>query len=202
MGDFILYQPLTLTDKITVLLYRAGIALTCILFAALAAFLAVSPTVDIPMSVFLFNIFIAFLYFSAGLCVFFIHLYIRKLKKNLTWLYILALAGLVLIFVNARGDALSYIVQAKPHIGPLLMLPLAGCIGFVTAKEAVCFRLAEGYILALLMPIYLVFLSTGVTGKAAILPGVIVIAALYLLFTLRKIFMPIHSDIGDKSAYR
>ncbi|MDA8174750.1 MAG: DUF2301 domain-containing membrane protein [Nitrospiraceae bacterium] len=202
MGDYILYQPLTRNDRITVMLYRAGIALTCILFAAMAVFFADSAAIAPPTAALLFNIFLSLLYCATGLSVFCIHLYIRKLKTNLIWLYNLALAGLILFVIISKGDCLSYFIAPGFHLGPILMLPLAGCIGFIAAKEAVCFRLVEGYLLAMLMPLYLVLLAGGIMGKAAIVSGLVVIAALYLLFTLRKIFMPIHSDIGDKSAYR
>ena len=200
MGDYILYQPLTRTDRMTVFLYRAGIALTCLMLAALAAFGVLSPAVSAGRASLYFDLFLALLYFAAGLNVFFIHLYIGGFKRKLIGLYFIALAALAVIFIKGDGDALSFISVTPP--ASLLFLPLAGCIGFVAAKEAFCFRLAEGYLLAMAMPLYLVALSTGGLGRAGIESGLMFIAAFYVFFTFRKIFMPIHCDIGDKSSYR
>ena len=72
----------------------------------------------------------------------------------------------------------------------------------MTAKEAFCFQLFEGYLLAMIMPLYLLLVAGGVlTGRGAF-SGLSVIAAILLFFTLRKAFMPIAYDIGDKSAYQ
>ncbi len=200
MGDYILYQPLTKSDRVTVFLYRAGIALTCLALAGLAAFIAVSPAVTAGRASLYFDLFLALLYFAVGLSVFFIHLYIGSFKRNLKGLYLLALAGLAVIFIKGGGNSLSYIMGTP--LSALLMLPVAGCIGFITAKEAFCFRLAEGYLLAMAMPIYLIALSTGGLGRDGAESGLIFVAALYILFTFRKVLMPLHVDIGDKSAYR
>ncbi|MGE5809513.1 MAG: DUF2301 domain-containing membrane protein, partial [Nitrospirota bacterium] len=68
-----------------------------------------------------------------------------------------------------------------------------------TAKEAFCFRLFEGYLLAMIMPVYLLLVS--LTGQGAS-SGLTVIAVMLVIFTLRKVFMPAAYDIGDKTAYR
>ena len=59
----------------------------------------------------------------------------------------------------------------------------------------------EGYLLAIIMPVYLLSLSTGNMPLKGASYGLILIAAMLLFFTLRKVSMPIHYDIGDKSAY-
>ncbi len=201
MGDYTLYQPLTRTDRATVLLYRSGIALTCLLLAVAAVFVAVSPAaVAGGFPSFYFDLFLALLYLASGLSVLFIHLYIGSFKRKLIGLYIISLAALAALFIKGGGDAFSFV--SREPAAALLFLPLAGCIGFVAAKEAFCFRLAEGYLLAISMPLYLAAFSTGGMGKTGIESGFLLIAALYALFTFRKIFMPLHCDIGDKSAYR
>jgi uncharacterized integral membrane protein len=89
-----------------------------------------------------------------------------------------------------------------PPYGAMLLLPLALCLGFVAAKEAFCFRLIEGYILAFLMPAYVFFYSVGALDPKSAAYGFIFIAALLVFFMFRKVFMPLHYDIGDKSAYQ
>lgn len=203
MGTYQQFQPLTKEDKITTLLYRAGIALSTILIAV-AAFLAVmtvlSPDLgSLPLisSGLGANIIILSLYFSVGLSVFFIHLYIGKFHRVLKKIYYLALVCLALmfLFLNLRPASLF-------PAGALLLIPLSLCLGFITAKEAFCFKLLEGYLLGMIMPAYLFMYGVGLLDQKSAAFGLALIAAMLVLFMLRKVFMPLHCDIGDKSAYQ
>lgn len=200
MGEEEYFQPLTQRDRISVILYRAGIALSTAFILAGAWFLLNAPHYEGPISLSLLSdVLLLLLYGSAGMSVFLIHLYIGKFHRALKMLYCIAVVSLVVLFVSGRGDVLE--VLAARSYGPLLLLPLAGCLGFITAKEAFCFRLVEGYLLALIMPLYLVLLAGhGLTAKGASY-GLALIAVMLVFFTLRKVFMPLHFDIGDKSAY-
>jgi uncharacterized integral membrane protein len=52
------------------------------------------------------------------------------------------------------------------------------------------------------MPIYLLLVSGSIlTGRGAVY-GLVLIAVMLVVFTLRKVLMPIAYDIGDKSAYQ
>lgn len=199
MGEKQVYQPLTREDTITVSLYRAGIVLSAVILSVLALLPAVSSsgtTLSGPSA----DILLYGLYASVGLSVLFIHLYIGKLKEYLKILYYISLGGLAALLVVGKGS-LSGALLREPA-SALLLLPLSGCLGFVTAKEAFCFRLTEGYLLAMIMPIYLLMVSgTLLSGRVASY-GLVLIAAMMILFTLRKVFMPLAYDIGDKSAYR
>lgn len=226
MGDTNLFQPLTKEDKITVFLYRTGIFLSTVIMS-LAAFIIFTGLQsgdgrDFPFVVsgLSLNIMLLVLYFSVGLSVFFIHLYIGKFYRVLKKIYYLAVVCLAVLFFIGHGNPVmplfrvpspnavaqvigipmvDYIIASYSAI---LMLPLSLCLGFVTAKEAFCFRLMEGYILAILMPAYVFFYSFGaLSGKSAAY-GFIVIALMLVFFMFRKIFMPMHYDIGDKSAYQ
>ena len=84
----------------------------------------------------------------------------------------------------------------------LLLLPLSGCLGFVTAKEAFCFKLFEGYLLAMIMPIYLLLVSSSILAGHGASYGLVLIAVMLVIFTLRKVSLPLACDIGDKSAYQ
>ncbi|MEW6118302.1 MAG: DUF2301 domain-containing membrane protein [Nitrospirota bacterium] len=200
MGERQLYQPLTKEDRITVLLYRIGIGLSTLIIT-FAAYLSFGPS---PFHYALSlnsvaNILLILLSLSVGCSVLFIHLYVSRFHRALKKLYYVSIAALLLLFILGRGDAFGIII-GEPY-GPLLLIPLSGCLGFITAKEAFCFRLTEGYLLALIMPLYLLALSMGgMTTKGASY-GLLFIAAMLVFFTLRKVFMPIHYDIGDKSAY-
>jgi len=176
---------------VTVLLYRAGIVLSAVLVSAIAYALITGEAGAI-------RFLLGFLYITIGISVFFIHLYVSKYKKNLVRLYIFSIISLAALYMISGGDPESAF-RGRPY-GALFLIPLSGCLGFITAKEAFCFKLMEGYLLALLMPAYLLLLGAGAPAPFAVW-GLALIAGLFLLFTFRKAFMPLHSDIGDKSAY-
>jgi uncharacterized integral membrane protein len=206
MGETNYFQPLTKEDKITVVLYRAGIFISALILS-LAAFIVFKslpvaggefPFIVSGLSI---NILLLVLYFSVGLSVFFIHLYIGKFHRVLKKIYYLAVACLCVLFFIGNGNPAMPLFRVPPY-GALLLIPLSLCLGFVTAKEAFCFRLIEGYILAILMPAYVFFYAFGALGGKSAAYGFILIAAMLVFFTFRKIFMPVHFDIGDKSAYQ
>lgn len=199
MGEKQVFQPLTREDRITVVLYRIGIVLSTIFVAGLAflAWTAQSTSVSsgsIPADIFLYG-----LQASVGMCVFFIHLYVSKFKRFLKNLYFISLACLAVLLVIGKGSLSGALVQVPASA--LLLLPLSGCLGFVTAKEAFCFQLFEGYILAMIMPFFLVLAASGILDGQRASSGMTLIAAMLVFFTLRKAFMPLAFDIGDKSAY-
>jgi uncharacterized integral membrane protein len=140
------------------------------------------------------------LFVSVGMSVFFIHLYIGKFKRFLKNLFFISLGCLAVLLYLGQGSVSGALVHT-PY-SPLLLLPVAGCLGFVTAKEAFCFQLNEGYLLAMIMPVYLLMVSGGILTHGGVTYGLLLIAAMLVIFTLRKVFMPIAYDIGDKSAYR
>lgn len=201
MGEKDLFQPLTKEDKISVALYRTGIVVSAILISIIAYMLLNASHYQNAAAISIkANIILILLYASIGTSVFFIHLYISKFHKFLKRVYYISLISLIILFVIGKGDV--YWVLVNKAYSPLLLIPLSGCLGFITAKEAFCFKIMEGYLLALLMPFYLLFVSIGNrTVKSAAL-YLIFIAAMLVLFTLRKVFMPLHYDIGDKSAYQ
>ena len=197
MGEKNLYQPLTREDKVTVVLYRIGIAVSSLIVSALA-YIAFFYRNGASAGL-IANVLIILLYLSVGVSVFFIHLYISKFHRALKKLYYLSLAALAALLFTGKGDIL-WVVVNKPY-GPLLLMPLSGCLGFITAKEAFCFRLLEGYLIAMVMPLYLLVLAIGGMSQRGASYGLFLIAAMLVLFTFRKVFMPLHFDIGDKSAY-
>ncbi len=200
MGEKQVFQPLTREDTITVVLYRIGIVFSTVIIAVLALLLARTSSGGAATITAWADISVYGLYASVGMSVFFIHLYIGNFKRFLKNLYFISIGCLAVLIFMGKGSPSTALVHA-PY-GPLLLLPLSGCIGFVTAKEAFCFRLFEGYLLAVMMPAYLLLVSSGALSSGGVLSGLVLIALLFVLFTLRKVFMPVAYDIGDKSAYR
>lgn len=202
MGETYPFQPLTREDKITVILYRAGIVISTltIICAAYVAYKGMASA-DFIISGFQMNLLLLLLYFSAGLSVFFIHLYVGKFHRVLKNIYYLAVACLIILFLAGKGNPVISLFRTPPY-SALLLIPLSLCLGFVTVKEAFCFRLVEGYLLGMIMPAYLFFYGIGILDRAGASYGLGLIAVLLALFTLRKVFQPVHYDIGDKSAYQ
>ena len=201
MGEKQVFQPLTREDKITVGLYRIGIVVSTVMMTGLAYLLAAASSDPIPTGGIRSADLLAYgLYAGVGMSVYFIHLYVKKFHTYLKNLYILSVGSLAVLLVIGKGS-LSGALSQVPY-SPLLLLPLSGCLGFVTAKEAFCFQLNEGYLLAMIMPVYLLMVSGGVLTQGGASYGLVLIAAMLVIFTLRKVFMPIAYDIGDKSAYR
>ena len=201
MGERQVFQPLTREDKITVVLYRIGIALSAVIISGLAYLLATASSNSVPAGSGRPADFLVYgLYAAVGVSVFFIHLYVRKFHTYLKYLYFFSLGCLAVFLAIGKGSLSGGLTQV-PY-SPLLLLPLSGCLGFVTAKEAFCFQLNEGYLLAMIMPIYLLMVSGGFLNSQGASYGLVLIAALLIVFTLRKVFMPLAYDIGDKSAYR
>jgi uncharacterized integral membrane protein len=114
-------------------------------------------------------------------------------------LYFIGLGGLAALLFIGTGSLSAALVHSPASA--LLLLPLSGCLGFVTAKEAFCFQLFEGYLLAMIMPLYLLLVSGGILGNRGASYGLVLISVMFVIFTLRKVFMPVAFDIGDKSAY-
>jgi uncharacterized integral membrane protein len=166
------------------------------------AFLLVTATSD-PGAVYVgtsADILAYCLHASIGMSVFFFHLYIGKFHTFLKYLFLISLGCLAVLFAIGKGSPSGALSQVPSS--SLLLLPLSGCLGFVTAKEAFCFKLNEGYLLAMIMPLYLLLVSSGSLEGRGASYGLVLIAALLFIFTLRKTFMPVAYDIGDKSAYR
>lgn len=200
MGEEHLFQPLTKKDRVSVVIYRIGIAASAVIIALGAYMLgSMSDYLGHPSLALKANILLIALYVFVGITVFFIHLYISKIHKALKKLYYISLIALILFYVLGKGDALGMLVNNS--YAPLLLLPVSICLGFITAKEAFCFKLLEGYLLAIIMPLYLFLLSTGKMLPGFSYYGLLFISVVLIIFTLRKVFMPLHYDIGDKSAY-
>ncbi len=191
MPEEYILQPLTREDRISVFLYRLGIGLTglLMLFGALALYFNFGEVWPV--------IILSCLYLSVGLSVFNIHLYLGSLKRFLKGLYLLSIGFFLILLFIGRGNPWKPLFEMPFTV--FFLLPLAGCIAFIGAKEAYCFRLLEGFIICLLLPFYILlwpFMSLDLR-----IYGLAINALLYLFLSLRKAVMPLSFDIGDKTKY-
>ena len=201
MGEKLVFQPLTREDKVTVVLYRAGIVISTAVITGLSYLLmTVSENSDTALISPSGDILAYVLFASIGMSVFFIHLYIGKIKRYLKNLFFISLGCLAVLLYLGNGSVSGALIRV-PY-SPLLLLPISGCLGFVTAKEAFCFKLFEGYLLAMIMPLYLLLVANHSLAGRGVSYGLVLIAVMLVIFTVRKMIMPIAYDIGDKSAYQ
>ncbi len=205
MGEKVIYQPLTTGDKVSVILYRAGIVIFTLDLLVLAMAATFSwkglswHSVQTHTNLTILNSLLYLLYLSVGVSVFTIHLYVKRFRRFIKSLYALSVISLALMLFLNGTDIASLLLQ-RPAAS-ILWLPLSGCIAFITMKEAFCFRLLEGYILTMLLPLFVLLLSTRVVKPHHTGIFLLIIALMLVLFTFRKVFMPVAYDIGDKSAY-
>ncbi|KJR40421.1 hypothetical protein MCHI_003676 [Candidatus Magnetoovum chiemensis] len=191
---------LTRSDRISVYLYRGSIAATGVLLILLSFtwLLHIAKVVSVINDAYLTLLLLLF-YTTAGTSVFFLHLYIGKLHRFLKKLYFVSILCLAVLFILGAGSPVKQLSVSPLYL--LLLVPLSVSIGSITAKEAFCFRIYEGYMITFALPIFITAYSFGVFSQLGAALGITFISVLYVIFAIRKIALPHHLDIGDKSAY-
>ncbi len=195
MGENVQYQPLTVGDKISVVLYRSGLVFITVLLLYGAYYLLKGKSLNINS----LSLYLVLLHIFTGLSAINLHLYVKRFRYFIRGLYALSLIILCSLLIW-KGLWFGEVFM-KNYGMLILLLPLSGCIAFFGIKEAFCFRIKEGYISALLLILLVITLS--VFGLQSRTIGVLFLltSLVYTLFILKKIFMPLAYDIGDKSAY-
>ncbi len=195
MGEKLQFQPLTLYDKISVVIYRTGIVISALLLLLGGFFLFWHGMISSEH----LSVFIVLLYVSVGLSVATIHIYVKRFRRFIRGLYLLSLVFLSFLIFE-EGMSFGRVLLSEPS-KMLYLLPLSGCLAFITMKEAFCFRLNEGYLLTFIFPLMVLLLAIKGISYKLIAPVVIGTGIIFCYFTIRKITMPLYYDIGDKSAY-
>ncbi|MES0491795.1 MAG: DUF2301 domain-containing membrane protein [Leptospirales bacterium] len=205
MGDPNVKEPLTTFDKISVTLYRSGIVFSTLslVYAVAFFYLGAQATASsifsggLPFAVFwLFII-------CVDVSVSFLHLYSKQVLRIIQGC---AAMGTIILLTGFLffGFSTSSIFYSEGIIGKV---GLAG-LGFVAAgfagigaKEAFCFKLNEGYAYGILSALLVIGHFFGIYSPQIALGFLAVITVLVVVFTIRKLFLPLHYDIGDKSKY-
>jgi len=203
MGDPNVVNNLTTTDKLSVFAYRAGIMISafCISYTAFLFFEFMRKGV-VPQNPYTGLIFWVFVV-SVAVSVSFLHLYSKQILQGIRMFVII---GFVLLVVRTfvYGLEIDLIFKSEGFSGKLgvagLGFVLAGFSG-IGAKEAFCFKLNEGYLYGILMAILVILQLFNLTSIDFRIGLVMVIAVLVVFFTIRKMMLPLHYDIGDKSKY-
>jgi len=209
MGDTNVSQELTTYDKISVFLYRGGIIISmlCIVLASIGFYGIVNGNTESfvlqgnhPQIIF-WTFFI-----SVGVSLLFLHLYSKEVLQIIRSFYLIGAAILLyLAFTKLSGQFIPGVFTYWLGVVGLGFL-MAGFSG-IGAKEAYCFKLLEGYLYgmvsALLVLLHLIGVIAQITHhlKWVELTLFMIITVLVVVFTVRKLRLPLHYDIGDKTKY-
>ena len=190
-GSFTIEQ----SDRQEVILYRAGLAVAAGSVAIASACCFFLPTFSPLVATLCY----ALLWAALGLSLFKIHIYLRPLHRAIQAFW--AIGGLASIAI-----ALTYptplALSAYQH--PLTIFGIGFTFAALTGifvKEAFCFDRLETKFLVFLVPGLLLGHMAGVLSIATEQGMLVAIAALFVIFAVRKVIQPIPPDIGDKSVF-
>ena len=188
-GDFII----TNKDKREVIFYRLSI-LFCGLFFSLGL------TLWFTNGPRLIWIFLAGLLISLGLCLKWIHIYLRPLHQALIFFWGIGCIGIGIVSYHFGLTNLIYGLKENPKwillVGPLFV-SLTG-VGF---KEFFCFRRLEAIGITILIPIAFIGHLTELANEKFTFALLVISSLLLLILGIRKFNFPAEADIGDKSVF-
>ena len=192
-GEF----TITDSDRQGVVIYRAGLMVAALCFAAGAALVLVqgSDRMVLHLLSLLYTVFVL----ALGVSLLTIHIYMGVLHRALQVCW---LVGVVAAIAVSHGDPDPFVLTVYQH--PLTLLGIGFTFVALTGiffKEAFCFNRLETKFLTPLVPVLLLGHLTGIL-PLAIEQGLLVAwAVLMLIFAIRKVVQPIPPDIGDKSVF-
>ena len=218
MGDTNINTSLSTADKISVVLYRGGIVLAtiCLIYGAyfyISMLIAFKDLVNgfsfynsknnVPQIIF-------WLFFaSVGLSIFTLHLYNKQILKVIRSFYVIAVIIFIILALTKFSKHLAFFITYlfNDWTGTMGLGFLLAAFSGIGAKEAFCFKLYEGYLFGILN--FILFLIHFIcvlanSSKSLLIIKVIIfciITLLVIIFTIRKLRLPIHYDIGDKTKY-
>jgi uncharacterized integral membrane protein len=192
-GEF----TITPSDRRSVVIYRAGLMLAAVCFAA-GAVLALWQGENRPVQLAL-----TFLYsgFSVGLGIslLMIHIYMVALHRALQAFWLVgSLAALGVAHFYPEPFAATVYQHPTTILG--VGFTFAALTG-IFFKEAFCFNRLETKLLTPLLPLLLLGHWLGFLPLAIEKGLLAVCAVLFVAFAVRKAIQPIPPDIGDKSVF-
>jgi uncharacterized integral membrane protein len=198
VSDLIPDQPLTLYDRVSVLLYRAGLAMAAagiVVGYSLAWFRTALTGEGRQVGTCFLLLTAVGISFGVG----FLHLYAATLRRALRWVWAAAVVGLAAVVLSGGDPVAFYFGRGY---GTILGGLWIACYAMLCVKEAFCFRLYEGYAFAALAPVVIIAQLFAMGTPAVRMAGWGLLAGLATLFTLRKLPQPLYYDIGDKTKYQ
>lgn len=191
-GEFTITQ----SDRIGVIIYRAGLMVAALNFAIGSALVLLNnnPTVVTALT----PLYACFS-LALGVSLFTIHIYMASLHRMLQVFWAIgSISSVLLVLFNSEPLAITVYNQPLTLFGVgFIFVALTG----IYFKEAFCFNRLETKVLTLAVPLLLLGHLVGIlpTQGESILLGIW--AILFLVFALRKTVQAIPADIGDKSVF-
>ncbi len=207
MGNPNVKAELTAFDKVSVALYRSGIVVAslCLIFGLYYFYtLTIKGHPSSLLQSGVPEIIFWTFFVSVGISLSFLHLYSSQILRFVQGFFMMSALILIPFTFMSENSFLSSIFIG---VGDYNKLGTVG-IGFllagfsaIGAKEAYCFKLYEGYLYAILSFLLVIIHLIGPFPKIEL--GLFtVITFLVMFFTIRKLRLPLHYDIGDKSHYQ
>jgi len=191
-GEFTITQ----SDRIGVIIYRAGLMIAALSFAIGSALVLLNnnPTVVTALT----PLYACFS-LALGVSLFTIHIYMASLHRLLQVFWAIgSISSALLVLFSSEPLAITVYNQPLTLFGVgFIFVALTG----IYFKEAFCFNRLETKVLTLTVPLLLLGHLVGIvpTQGESILLGIW--AILFLVFALRKTVQAIPADIGDKSVF-
>jgi len=192
-GEF----SITAADRRGVVIYRAGLMVAALCFAAATAVLLWQGSAPWGLSLVsgLYSLFCL----ALGVSLLTIHIYMEPLHRLLQVFWLIGLlASLAIAHFSPEPFALTVYHHPWTILGIGFMFAALTGIFF---KEAFCFNRLETKLLTPLIPFLLIGHLLGWLPLSVEQPLLIGWATLFLLFAVRKVIQPIPPDIGDKSVF-
>ncbi|MBD2579122.1 DUF2301 domain-containing membrane protein [Oscillatoria sp. FACHB-1406] len=192
-GEF----TITPSDRRGVLLYRTGLCVAALSFAAGSAWVLLAhPSANqLALLTPLFWLFCA----GLALSLLTIHIYLAALHRLLQ-AFLLVGAFAAIFIALQRPESLAWTVYHYPVTLLGIGFSFAALTG-IFFKEAFCFNRFETKFLTPLVPLLLLGHWAGVFSVGVEQGLLAAWSILFLVFALRKVIQPIPPDIGDKSVF-
>lgn len=192
-GEF----TITDRDRQEVMVYRGGLFVAALCFAISAGLVVWQPLVtkQLHLISFLYSVFCV----ALGMSLLTIHIYLKPLHRALQ---IFLLIGSVASIAIAHGSIEPFALTVYHQ--PLTLLGVGFTFAALTGiffKEAFCFNRLETKLLTPLVPVLLLGHLVGWLSPAVERSLLVIWAALFMVFAVRKLVQPIPPDIGDKSVF-
>lgn len=188
---------ITQTDRQGVIVYRAGLAIAALCFAAGTA-LALWQGNDPSIQTALTSLYFVFC-LALGVSLLTIHIYMAQLHRLLQLLWLVGTVAAVDVALQHPEPLVLTVFQSPNTLWGIgfTFVALTG----IYFKEAFCFNRLETKLLTPIVPLLLLghlFGLMPIYGERALLA---LWAVLFLIFAGRKVVQEIPPDIGDKSVF-
>jgi len=190
-GDF----TITEGDRLGVKVYRGGLGVAAVCMALATGLLLWQGEAAAGAVTVLYACFCAA--FAVSLLT--IHIYMKALHRVLQLFWLIGVASSVW-FAAAYAEPLALVLYRHPAAFWGVGFVFAALVGLFF-KEAVCFDRLETKFLTPLVPALILGHMAGLWPAIVEQYLLVAIAALMVIFALRKVFQPIPPDIGDKSVF-